>query len=151
MDRTWKVYGILVFLGWLLFVGPTGTIGSRSASEPAIPTVSVPSVQSEGPAVHDATPPLDQQLHRVAKEPPQKAKDLLEAIRRHQGEPLPGYIGGGMFQNREHLLPSGRYREYDVNPRIPGRSRGAERIVIEQRTGKAYYTHDHYRTFVPLN
>ncbi|MBX3303452.1 MAG: hypothetical protein KF693_14655 [Nitrospira sp.] len=32
-----------------------------------------------------------------------------------------------------------------------GRSRDAERLVIEQRTGKAYYTGDHYRTFILLN
>ena len=24
-------------------------------------------------------------------------------------------------------------------------------FVIEQRSGKAYYTDDHYRTFIPLN
>jgi ribonuclease T1 len=35
--------------------------------------------------------------------------------------------------------------------RTPGRSRDAERLVIEQDTGKAYYTNDHYRTFLPLN
>lgn len=151
MDRTWKVYGILVFLGWLLFGGLTHTIDSGSASGPAVQAVSVSSIQFADSALYDGTPPLDQQLHRVAKEPPQQAKNLVEAIRQHQGEPLPGYIGGGVFQNRERRLPSGRYREYDVNPKIPGRSRGAERIVIEQRTGKAYYTHDHYRTFVPMN
>jgi ribonuclease T1 len=45
----------------------------------------------------------------------------------------------------------GRYKEYDVNRRVSGRSRDAERIVVEQTTGKAYYTDDHYRTFLPLN
>jgi ribonuclease T1 len=34
---------------------------------------------------------------------------------------------------------------------VPGHNRGAERIVIERRTGKAYYTGDHYKTFVPMN
>jgi ribonuclease T1 len=34
---------------------------------------------------------------------------------------------------------------------MPGRTRDAERIVIEQRSGKAYYSGDHYRTFIPLN
>jgi ribonuclease T1 len=38
-----------------------------------------------------------------------------------------------------------------VHPRVAGRDRGAERLVIEQGTGRAYYTGDHYRTFVPLN
>ena len=83
--------------------------------------------------------------------PPKKAYDLLATLQGRQGVPLPGYIGGRDFQNRERRLPRGHYREYDVNPKIRGHSRDAERIVIEQRTGKAYYTDDHYRTFTPLN
>ena len=151
MDRTWKIYGILVVLGGLLVGGPTGTPNAGSLPEPTVPSASVPSVQSAGPALHDAAPPLDRQLHRAAKDPLQKAKDLLEAIQQHEGNALPGYIGGRVFQNRERRLPRGHYREYDVNPKIRGRSRDAERIVIEQDTGKAYYTDDHYRTFTPLN
>ncbi|MCX5729571.1 MAG: hypothetical protein NTZ28_12190 [Nitrospirae bacterium] len=151
MDRTWKIYGILFVLGGLLFGGPTGTPSAGSSSEPTVPSASVPSLQSAGPALHDAMPPLDRPLYRVAKDPLQKAKDLLEAIQQHEGKALPGYIGGGAFQNRERRLPRGHYREYDVNPKIRGSSRDAERIVIEQDTGKAYYTGDHYRTFTPLN
>lgn len=83
--------------------------------------------------------------------PPQKAFDLLKQLEERGGRPLQGYIGGRDFQNRERRLPRGYYREYDVNPKIRGRGRDAERLVIEQRTGKAYYTGDHYRTFVPLN
>ena len=83
--------------------------------------------------------------------PPQKAYDLLKQLDERGGRPLPGYIGGRDFQNRERRLPRGSYREYDVNPKIRGRGRDAKRIVIEQGTGKAYYTGDHYRTFVPLN
>ena len=82
---------------------------------------------------------------------PQKARDLLKILQDRQGAPLPGYVGGRDFRNREGQLPPGRYREYDVNPKIRGHSRDAERIVIEQRTGKAYYTSDHYRTFTPFN
>ena len=82
---------------------------------------------------------------------PQKAHDLLAQLQARHGEPLPGYLGGREFQNRERRLPPGRYREYDVNPKIRGRSRDAERIVVEQKTGKAYYSGDHYRTFIPLD
>jgi len=151
MDRTWKIYGILVVLGGLLVGGPTGTPNAGSSPEPTAPSVSVPSVHPAGPALQDATTPLVQQLHRAAKDPPQKAKDLLEAIQQHSGKALPGYIGGRVFQNRERRLPPGHYREYDVNPKVRGRSRDAERIVIEQDTGRAYYTDNHYRTFMPLN
>lgn len=80
-----------------------------------------------------------------------KAKEILEAIQKRHGDPLPGYVGGRTFQNRERRLPPGRYREYDVNPKTPGQNRGPERLVIEQRTGKAYYTGDHYVTFIPMN
>jgi len=82
---------------------------------------------------------------------PEKAREVLAEIQKRQGEPPPGYVGGRVFGNRERRLPSGRYREYDVNPKQPGKNRGTERIVIEQRTGKAYYSHDHYETFTPMN
>ena len=82
---------------------------------------------------------------------PQKAHDLLARLQARHGEPLPGYVGGREFLNRERRLPPGHYREYDVNPKIRGHSRDAERIVIEQDSGRAYYTGNHYRTFIPLN
>jgi len=151
MDRIWKLYGILVVLAGLLFGDPTGSPNAGSSYEPIVPPASVPSVQPTAPALHDATPRLNQQVHRAAKDPLQNAKDLLEAIQQHGGTALPGYIGGRVFQNRERRLPPGHYREYDVNPKIRGRSRDAERIVIEQNTGRAYYTGNHYRTFTPLN
>ena len=89
--------------------------------------------------------------HALERTAPQKAYDLLAALQRRDGTPLPGYIGGNTFRNRERRLPHGRYREYDVNRKRPGRPRDAERLVIEQESGKAYYTADHYRTFIPLN
>jgi ribonuclease T1 len=97
------------------------------------------------------SPPAVTQDHGAVSVAPLKAQDLLKRLQERDGAPLPGYIGGRDFQNRERRLPRGRYREYDVNPKIRGRSRDAERLVIEQRTGKAYYTGDHYRTFTPLN
>jgi len=86
-----------------------------------------------------------------AVEVPQKARDVLAQIEQRHGEPPPGYVGGRTFQNRERQLPRGAYREYDVNPKVRGRDRGAERIVIERRSGRAYYTPDHYETFIPMN
>ena len=82
---------------------------------------------------------------------PSAARETLKAIEERHGEPLPGYVGGRTFQNRERVLPRGRYREYDVHPKVAGKNRGAERIVIDQRSGKAYYTADHYRSFIPMN
>jgi len=95
--------------------------------------------------------PAAAQDHAAVSMAPLKAQDLLKQLQERDGAPLPGYIGGRKFQNRERRLPLGRYREYDVNPKLRGRSRDAERLVIEQHTGKAFYTGDHYRTFIPLN
>ena len=92
-------------------------------------------------------------LSRATREAqvPEKAREVLAEIQKRNGEPLPGYVGGRVFGNRERRLPHGDYREYDVNPKRPGKNRGTERIVIEQRTGKAYYSRDHYETFTPMN
>jgi guanyl-specific ribonuclease Sa len=91
------------------------------------------------------------QQHERAGTIPPAARETLKAIEARHGDPLPGYVGGRNFQNRERVLPRGRYREYDVHPKVPGKNRGAERIVINQSNGKAYYTADHYRSFVPMN
>jgi len=112
-----------------------------SASAARAPAGAMPIVGSESTA----------EFSTDSQSPPLKAQEILQAVQALQGNPLPGYVGGRLFQNRERRLPPGRYREYDVNPKRPGRNRGPERIVIEQRTGKAYYTGDHYVTFLPLN
>jgi ribonuclease T1 len=117
--------------------GVPSAIAAHLGESPSPGTTLNPSTETDDPA--------------PAIIPPQKARDLLTQLQERGGTPLPGYIGGRDFQNRERRLPQGHYREYDVNPKIQGRSRDAERIVIERRTGKAYYTGDHYRTFIPLN
>ncbi|MFD4180185.1 ribonuclease domain-containing protein [Rhodococcus sp. NPDC058514] len=68
----------------------------------------------------------------------------------------PGTRGGERFGNRERQLPtedaSGRsvsYREWDVNPKQRGKPRDAERIVTGS-DGSAWYTGDHYTTFVRI-
>ncbi len=150
---TWLslLLALLSIVGWgLLPTGPTGTFSlaqeAASVTAPSVapppPTVSPPS------SAPSASAPRD---HTRREGVPDKAFDVLAQIQARNGQPPIGYIGGRTFENRERHLPRGRYREYDVNPKIPGRNRGAERLVIEQRTGKAFYTGDHYRTFTPLN
>lgn len=128
------------FLLGLLVHGPSAIwLAERAeASEPATPSTAIDRAPAAPHIRHEQTAP-------------QKAHNLLARLQVRNGEPLPGYVGGRTFQNRERLLRPGRYREYDVNPKIRGRSRDSERIVIEQDTGKAYYTGNHYRTFIPLN
>jgi ribonuclease T1 len=84
---------------------------------------------------------------------PTKALKVLKYVREN-GVAMDGYVGGRKFGNYENLLPkkdaSGKrinYQEWDVNPKIQGKNRGAERLVTGS-DGKAYYTNDHYRSFV---
>ena len=137
---------VLVLMGLLLAVivalRPKGP-GMGGIDEPAPGAVT-------GAA---SAPPASTPAGRGAAETAalEHARDVLAAIEARQGQPLAGYVGGRMFHNREGRLPAGRYREYDVHPRTPGRDRGPERLIIDQATGRAYYSADHYRTFIPLN
>ncbi|MEV8288826.1 ribonuclease [Streptomyces niveus] len=77
---------------------------------------------------------------------PSQAHDTLDLI--DQGGPYPYPQDGGVFQNREGLLPqqsTGYYHEYTV--KTPGSpDRGARRIVTGN-TQQDYYTADHYASF----
>lgn len=82
---------------------------------------------------------------------PQKALDVWNYIKEHD-EAMDGYVGGRRFQNREKLLPLDgglKYREWDVNPKVRGKNRGAERLVTSS-DGRAWYTSDHYRSFTEI-
>lgn len=72
-------------------------------------------------------------------------------------QPMPGYVGGRTFGNFENHLPrsdtSGKpikYQEWDVNPKRQGKNRGVERLVTGSDS-RAWYTSDHYNTFVEVN
>lgn len=67
-----------------------------------------------------------------------------------------GTKAGGTWRNYDDQLPkqtlSGyevTYKEFDVNNKISGRSRDAERFVTGS-DGSVYYTYDHYDSFVRL-
>ncbi|WP_333842307.1 ribonuclease domain-containing protein [Pelomicrobium sp.] len=80
---------------------------------------------------------------------PPEARETLALIR--QGGPFPYAKDGTEFRNREGRLPPkppGYYREYTV-PTPGARDRGARRIVMGAR-GEAYYTEDHYRSFMRI-
>lgn len=90
---------------------------------------------------------------------PDRAYRTLEEIdagRWPDSANAPGTKGGIVFRNREGRLPATdaageaiEYREWDVNPKQPGRSRDAERIVTGS-DGSAWYTGDHYDTFTRM-
>jgi ribonuclease T1 len=79
---------------------------------------------------------------------PQKALQVLQYVR-ETGHAPEGYVGGRTFENREGRLPAdGEYREFDVDPH--NGQRNAERIIVEWNSKKAWYTGDHYQTFLPM-
>ncbi|MEN1942031.1 ribonuclease domain-containing protein [Luteimonas sp. MJ174] len=147
---TWLVAALLLVGMWQLLerrdgpllpadsgTGPAGTphgVGNTGASDIPLP---LPSRSGAGPRADPALAFLPAEAHAT-----------LALIDR--GGPYPHRQDGGVFQNRERLLPQrphGHYREYTVD--TPGsRDRGARRIV----TGgdppmEWHYTADHYRSF----
>ena len=78
---------------------------------------------------------------------PSEAHDTLDLI--EQGGPFPYPQDGGVFYNREGLLPpqpTGYYHEYTVE--TPGSDdRAARRIVTGESYQEDYYTADHYASF----
>ncbi len=86
-------------------------------------------------------------------EVPTKALQVLKYAREH-GVAMDGYVGGRRFGNFENLLPKKdkfnkriEYQEWDVNPKVNGKNRGTERLITGS-DGNAYYTNDHYRSFL---
>jgi ribonuclease T1 len=90
---------------------------------------------------------------------PEKVLTVLKYVEEHHEAPA-GYEGGREFHNlsgpNEESLPrrGGRgkaiaYQEWDVNRKVAGVNRGAERLITGS-DGSAYYTSDHYRTFTKI-
>lgn len=96
-------------------------------------------------------------LHSINPEDsiPSYVRSTYQFIQKH-GDAPHGYYGGRSFQNREKRLPQRskngtpvQYREWDVHPRRDGIDRGAERLVTGS-DGSAWYTADHYRSFIHI-
>lgn len=86
------------------------------------------------------------------KEVPKAALETLKYIRKYNKAP-DGYEGGRIFFNREKKLPikdiNGskiKYQEWDIYKLRKGKNRGPHRLVTS--SSKAYYTYDHYETFI---
>jgi ribonuclease T1 len=88
------------------------------------------------------------------KKIPQKVYEVLRFVKEN-GRAMDGYVGGRKFGNYEKRLPikeAGRkiqYQEWDVNPKRQGKNRGVERLITGSND-KAYFTKDHYDTFVEV-
>ncbi len=86
---------------------------------------------------------------------PPKVYKVLEYVKKN-GKAMNGYVGGRIFQNRERHLAlkdaAGKkiiYQEWDVNPKVNGKNRGTERLITGS-DGRAFYTNDHYQSFVEV-
>ena len=90
---------------------------------------------------------------------PEKVLVVLKYVEEHHDAPA-GYEGGREFHNSsgqgEEPLPrrdnrgqSITYHEWDVNRKVAGVNRGAERLITGS-DGSAYFTSDHYRTFTKI-
>lgn len=95
---------------------------------------------------------VETELLRLNPNIPKKVIKTLLYIEINDSAP-PSFVGGRKFMNYEKLLPikDGKnnnilYREWDVNPQIKGKNRGAERLVTGSDQN-AYYTKDHYKSF----
>ena len=87
---------------------------------------------------------------------PANVISVLNHVLKYQEAP-PNYVGGRIFDNREKRLKSNdgignriEYHEWDVHPKIKGQNRGAERLITGS-DHSAYYTSDHYQTFIKIN
>jgi ribonuclease T1 len=124
----WTIVGALLLALWAW----SQFAPSRTAVAPAAGTA------TETPAAAGALPAF---LPAEARQTVQRVLDV---------GPHPYRQDGGVFQNRERLLPGrpvGYYREFTVT--TPGsRDRGARRLVTGGDPPREfYYTDDHYRSF----
>lgn len=139
----WILLAIALFAAWQWWRSapapqpagfPTSSSSGTQGAEPHTPPVAAPRAP-DAPRTSNAALPAE-------------AHEVLRRI--HAGGPFPYRQDGGVFQNRERLLPDrerGWYREYTVD--TPGsRDRGARRIVTGGRPPREFwYTADHYRSF----
>ncbi len=86
---------------------------------------------------------------------PDKALQVLTYVRANHDAP-PGFVGGRKFGNYEGQLPAvdsaGNkilYQEWDVNLHRRFLNRGPERLITSS-DGRAWYTPDHYSTFMEI-
>ncbi len=83
---------------------------------------------------------------------PDEVKSSYDAYSQHgwQGTypgQAKGMRAGGNYSNIDGKLPVGVYREFDINPPIPGIGRDASRFVVDINNKIVYLTRNHYSTF----
>ncbi len=134
-----RVRPVLVALATLVVAVAATVILQQDGSDnnTSTPTATAPASE---PSRHSDLPTVSVQ------ELPNEAVEVLALL--EDDGPFAYPQDGGIFQNREGILPSrgsSHYREYTVE--TPGSpDRGARRIVAGA-DGERYYTDDHYESF----
>lgn len=124
---------------------PTATVGANART--ATPTTSARATPTSNPYLM-----RNQKIYdvdgRLAYQGDIDLKPVFDRIAAGIKDPHPN--DGVVFQNRERLLPvksdTSYYHEYVV--RTPGLSAVGPQRLILGRDGEAYYTPDHYDTFI---
>ncbi len=153
---------VLLILGAIWFLGPSGKNKSNSTDKSTIENVNK-SVQED--VNKDVNKTADSDISELTKEEVvvafvkrnHKLPDYYitkSEARKHGWDPslgnlcdvLPGKaIGGDHFGNREHRLPeSSRYYEADIN--YDCGHRDADRMIFT-KDGEVWVTYNHYKTF----
>jgi len=149
MKRNYTQFILGIIIGLLIGVFIGKQISGKNQSQIAVSPSASQSIPS--PDENAGTAKLNENSDNNP-EIPQKVDDVLKYIRANH-QPMPGYVGGRVFSNREKVVPQFddkgnpiEYQEWDVNPKIVGQNRGAERILTGS-DGRAWYTSDHYKSF----
>jgi ribonuclease T1 len=123
--------------------------GSGEALDPpaAVPSQSATTDRSSGTSSPSRRSTPESGLATIAESAlPDEADTTLALVR--AGGPFPYEEDGGVFGNRERLLPrhpGGYYREYTVE--TPGEGDRGPRRIIAGADGDLYWTSDHYASF----
>ena len=151
------VIGLVVVATWLINRSDDSSSATHSASSTSS-TAKPSSKKQSGTASQGGTASRTTVAPTAAASVPAQVTKTLSLIDAGKWPPddASGTKGGTNFGNFEGRLPkktsSGKritYTEWDVNRREAGRSRDAERIVTGS-DGSAWYTSDHYNTFVQI-
>src|SRR5262249_11578976 len=116
--------------GWAAMRRTTLAILLAAVSVLTLLHAAAPVAVGQGPSAESTT--------RAARdvEVPEKAREVLVEIQKRNGEPLPGYVGGRVFGNREGRLARGEYRAYAPNPKTSGQNRRNGRMGSENGSGR---------------
>jgi hypothetical protein len=82
------------------------------------------------------------------KNVPKKAYTALFLYAQNPQKTLEGFAPPKKYHNTNGQLPNnGDYMEYDIERTYEFSDRGTRRIVLDIKSGRAWYTNDHYDTF----